>query len=249
MIDPIVKPKLNRYRKELGLSPASRIFHEWIHSPALTVCAFPQWFAAPQPDWPISIRQTTFPLFDDVFANALHDETQQFLEQGSPPVVFTPGTANKFAAKFFEEGAKACQISGRRGLFLTQYPEQLPSALPNGVQHCSYVPLSLLLPHCTTLVHHGGIGTCAQALKARIPQIIQPLNFDQFDNGERIIRLGVGQTISPRDYCATNIAKSLDDLLHSPSVKIQCAAAGDSFTGMDPLAETCEVIESHFPTQ
>ena len=176
MIDPIVKPKLNRYRQELGLPPASGIFHKWLHSPDLTLCLFPKWFATPQPDWPPQTRLTSFPLFDDAFRSPFPDEVQRFLDQGSPPVVFTPGSANKFGTHFFAEGARACQLAGRRGLFLTQYPEQLPSSLPSGVQYCSYGPLSQLLPHCAALIHHGGIGTCAQALRAGIPQIIQPLN-------------------------------------------------------------------------
>jgi len=244
MVDPIVKPELNRYRQELGLPPATRIFHNWLHSPDLTLCLFPEWFAAPQPDWPPQTRLTTFPLFDDAFRSPFPDEVQRFLEQGSPPVVLTPGSANKYGRQFFEEGAKACQLSGQRGLLLTQYPEQLPASLPTEVLHCSYVPLSQLLPHCAALIHHGGIGTCAQAFRAGIPQIIQPLNFDQFDNGERVTRLGVGQTISPRSFRAAKIAKTIEALLSSPRAKTQCAAAADQFTGIPPLEETCNVIES-----
>lgn len=244
LVDPIVKPELNRYRQELGLPPATRIFHKWLHSPDLTLCLFPKWFAAPQPDWPPQTRLTTFPLFDDAFRSPFPDDIQRFLEQGSPPVVFTPGSANKFGTQFFEEGAKACQLLERRGLFLTRYPEQLPSSIPSGVQHCSYVPLSQLLPHCAALVHHGGVGTCAQALRAGIPQFIQPLNFDQFDNGARVTRLGVGQAISPRSFRASKVAKSLEGLLSSPTVKTQCAAVADHFTGINPLEETCDLIES-----
>ncbi len=244
MIDPIVKPGLNRYRQELGLPPASRIFHEWLHSPDLTLCLFPKWFAAPQPDWPPKTRLTGFPLFDDAFRAPFPEEVQEFLEEGSPPVVFTPGSANKFGTNFFAEGARACQLTGRRGLFLTQYPDQLPSSLPSGVHHCSYVPLSQLLPHCAALIHHGGIGTCAQALRAGIPQIIQPLNFDQFDNGGHVTRLGVGQTISPRSFRGSLIAKSIEALLSSQAVKTRCASVADHFTGINPLEETCNVIES-----
>ena len=244
LVDPIVKPELNRFRRELGLTPASRIFHKWLHSPDLTVCLFPPWFAAPQPDWPPHTRQTTFPLFDDLFHTPIPDAIQRFLEQGPPPVVFTPGSANKFGIQFFKESTKACELSGRRGLLLTRYPEQLPSTLPTGVRHCSYVPLSQLLPHCSALVHHGGIGTCAQALRAGIPQIIQAFGFDQFDNGARVIRLRVGQTISPRSFQGPQVATAIEDLLSSHYVKTQNRVVSDYFTGVNPLEETCEIIES-----
>ena len=59
---------------------------------------------------------------------------------------------------------------GRCGLPVTRYPEQLPASLPEGVRHCAYMPFSPLLPRSAALVHHGGIGTKAQALAAGIPQ-------------------------------------------------------------------------------
>ena len=244
LIDPIVKPKLNQFRQNLGLPAASRIFHEWIHSPDLTLCLFPEWFARPQPDWPPQARQSPFPLFDDAFGSPFPDDLQQFLDQGSPPVVFTPGSANKFGAQFFNEGAKACELSGRRGLLLTQYPEQLPASLPSNVHHCSYVPLTQILPHSAALVHHGGIGTCAQAFRAGIPQIIQPLNFDQFDNGARVTRLGVGGTISSQSFRGHEVAQFVEALLSSQNVKTQCQIVADRFTGIHPLEESCDVIES-----
>jgi len=43
------------------------------------------------------------------------------------------------------------------------------------------------------LVHHGGIGTSAQALTAGIPQLVVPFAHDQFDNAARLMRLGRSQ--------------------------------------------------------
>ena len=68
---------------------------------------------------------------------------------------------------------------------LTRYPEQLPPALPASVRHERYVPFSAILPRCAAIVHHGGIGTCAQALAAGIPQLVSPFGFDQPDNAVR----------------------------------------------------------------
>jgi rhamnosyltransferase subunit B len=46
------------------------------------------------------------------------------------------------------------------------------------------------------LVHHGGIGTTAQALRAGRPQLVIPMAHDQFDNAARVKRLGVGSRIA-----------------------------------------------------
>ena len=69
-----------------------------------------------------------------------------------------------------------------------------------------YVPLRRLLPHAAALVHHGGIGTTAEALRAGTPQLVVPLAHDQFDNAARVAALGVGASLraaqSPATACA-----------------------------------------------
>jgi len=45
------------------------------------------------------------------------------------------------------------------------------------------------------LLHHGGIGTTAQALRAGIPQIVMPKAFDQPDNAMRIAALRLGGVV------------------------------------------------------
>jgi UDP:flavonoid glycosyltransferase YjiC (YdhE family) len=234
VIDPIFKPKLNRFRRELGLPPVSRIFHNWLHSPDLVLGLFPEWFATPQPDWPPSTVLTGFPLYDEVGDSVLPATIQFFLEAHPHPLVFTPGSANKHGKPFFAEAAKACQEMHRPAIFLTRYPEQLPQPLPPHITHFSYVPLSQLLPYCAALIHHGGIGTCSQALRAGIPQLIQPYAFDQFDNGARVKRLGVGSTILKQAFRSPKIAQDLKDLLTSVKVSTSCQSIKDYFKETNP---------------
>jgi rhamnosyltransferase subunit B len=244
IIDPVMKPRLNRFRRKIGLPPVSRIFHDWLHSPDLVLALFPDWFAPPQPDWPPHTYTTGFPLFDNVHHNSLPSEVQHFLEQGSPPLVFTPGSAMKHGRRFFIEAVKTCQLSGQRGIFLTWYPEQLPRSLPKEIRHFTYIPLSQLLTHVAALVHHGGIGTCSQALRAGIPQVIQPLAFDQFDNAARVQTLGVGARISQRSFRAPLIVQHLQRLLRSASVKRQCRIIQQRLEMNDSLLESCRLIET-----
>jgi len=243
LIDPILKPKLNRFRRELGLPPVSRIFHHWLHSPDLVLGLFPDWFATPQPDWPPSTILTGFPLYDDVGDSALPIPLQTFLEAHPQPLVFTPGSANKHGTSFFSEAAKTCQAMNRPGIFLTRYPEQLPQPLPPHLSHVSYAPLSQLLPHCAALIHHGGIGTCSQALRAGIPQLIQPYAFDQFDNGVRIEQLGVGRSISKQSFRSPTLERCLQDLLTSPEIASACQHIQFFFKEKDSLRESCNLIE------
>ena len=161
-----VVPELNRWRRELGLEPVSRVFKEWLHSPRRVIGLFPEWFAPIQPDWPPQLRLTGFPLYDEPDEHALSPGLQTFLDRGSPPILFTPGSANRAASQFFAAALDATRRLGRRALFLTRYPEQLPATLGSDAWHEPYVPFSHVLPRCAAIVHHGGIGTCAQGLAA-----------------------------------------------------------------------------------
>ena len=245
VIDRALAPEINRFRKEQSLPPVKHIFGDWMHSPLASIGLFPDWFASPQPDWPPQTRLTGFIFYDK------HDDNEQlpqdvldFLEAGDPPIVFTPGTAMKHAGQFFEASIQACQMLGRRGMLLTQHKDQLPSTLPEGIRHFEYLPFSLVLPHVAALVHHGGIGTIAQALAAGIPQIIRPMTHDQPDNAARVQLLGTGVSISPKDYTAQNVSEQLNRLLSSSDVLARSKEYAQRIEPQQSLQETCDLIEN-----
>ncbi len=247
-IDPLIKPAINSFRRDLGLSPVSQILHGWGASPDLILGMFPQCFGPPQSDWPPHTMLTGFPLYDEVHDAALPDSIQQFLATHPNPIVCTPGSANKHGHTFFQESIKACQTLNKSAIFLTRFKEQLPTSLPPSIQHFSYAPLSSLLPQASALLHHGGIGTCAQAMRAGIPQLIQPLGFDQFDNADRVEQLGIGQTLLPRDFKHSTISSMLQNLLSSSTIQDQCRVTSEQIRSTDGLATAYQTIYSHFMT-
>lgn len=242
-IDPNVAPELNRFRRDLGLPPVSRVFRSWIHSPQRVVGLFPEWFAPWQPDWPPQLRLTGFPLYDESDRHALPADLERFLAAGDPPIVFTPGTANRTAAPFFAAAVDASSRLERRAVLLTRYPEQLPRALPAAVRHEPYAPFSSLLPRCAAIVHHGGIGTCAQGLAAGIPQLTMPLGFDQPDNTTRLWKLGVGRWVLPNAFTGPRVAGVLADLLGDERVLASCHRRAEAVRRARPIDETCALLE------
>jgi rhamnosyltransferase subunit B len=242
LLDPIFARSINALRAELGLPPVRRALFQWWHSPQKVLGLFPEWFAPPQPDWPPQVRLTGFPLYDDA-RQELPGEVADFLDAGSPPIVFTPGSAMQYARAFFAESVAACRLLGRRGLLLTRFPEQVPDNLPAAVRHFDYLPLSRVLPRAAALVSHGGIGTVAQALAAGIPQLVMPMAFDQFPNAARLESLGVARSLKPKAYRAPVVAQTLGELLTSPEVANQCKAIAGRFQGGNPLEEACLAVE------
>jgi rhamnosyltransferase subunit B len=243
VIRPLLENPLNQLRQELGLAPVRRVFGRWLHSTDLVLELFPDWFGPPQPDWPANTQLVGFPLWDSPGSDQLSSDVQDFLAAGSPPIAFSPGSANREAHQFFAAAVEACERLNRRGILLTKYDEQLPSQLPDTVRHFGFVPLSKLLPRIATLVHHGGIGSCAQGLAAGVPQLVRPMSFDQFDNSRRLLRLGVAEEISVRHFRGPAIAAALERLSASPHVAAQCREYAARCDGPAALAAACEALE------
>lgn len=242
LVDPALCPRLNQFRATLDLAPITRPFNSWNNSPDRVIGMFPDWFATVQPDWPDALRLTGFPLFDAV-TPTLPPELTTFLDAGDPPLVFTPGSAMRHGSQFFRESVRLCEELGLRGCLMSRYPEQIPAILPPGVKHFSYAPFSGLLPRARALIHHGGIGSAAMAMKAKIPQLVVAMNFDQFDNGARIARLGVGAMMAARDYQALRAAPRLDAIL-KPTTKNHAQTIAERLQASSPLNTTCELIEA-----
>jgi rhamnosyltransferase subunit B len=242
VIDPAILPSLNEYRRELGLGPIASV-PPWWHSPDCIACLFPEWYGPPQADWPPNIMQTDFPLWDAQADEPLSAEVQAFLAAGDRPLAFTPGSANIFGGDFFRAAVEACERLGRRGILLTRFPEQVPANLPASVRHFDYVPLTPLLPRCAALVHHGGIGTAAQAMAAGIPQLIMALAHDQYDNAARIQKLGIGDWTTPTWFCGPRVARMLERLLASAAVRAACRTVADRLQTRDGLPQMAEAIE------
>ena len=251
VLDKLFAPNINHFRQRLGLSPVKNIFDHWTHSPQLNLCLFPDWFATPQPDWPPQTQLTSFVYYDKQNGKEeIHDTVKEFFNAGSTPILFTPGTAMKHANQFFLDCIEACQLLGQRGILLTQYPEQLPPELPKNIQHFAYLPFSKVLPQALALVHHGGIGTTAQAIAAGIPQVIRPMAHDQPDTALRVEKLGIGVSLSPKKFRAESLAAHLKKLITSEAVLDQCKVYAARIDPARSLNESCMVIEnfskSHF---
>lgn len=228
LLAPTVGAALNRRRTALGLPRVDRPFHRWIHEADALVGLFPEWFAGDRSGWPSHVRLTGFPLYDGD-SGALPAEVEAFLSEGEAPIAFTAGTATAASHEFFAVSAEACRQSGKRGILLTHVSQQIPATMPPGVVHFAYAPFSALLPRVSAFVHHGGIGTTSQALRAGVPQLIRPMAHDQFDNANRAVRLGVAEKILPRQYQVKNVVSALGRVTGDGPMRERCAKIAERF--------------------
>jgi len=219
-IDRVIVPGFDPIRRALGLPPVRRVMSHWVNSPQQVVCAWPEWFAPHQADWPTQAVTTGFPRWSAADAS-LEPTLVEFLEGGTAPIGFTPGSAMAHGRDFFARALAACAALNRRALLITPYADQLPQPLPPFAQAVGYAPFDLLLPRLAALVHHGGIGTTAQALAAGVPQGLVPHAHDQFDNATRLVKRGVGVRLPARGS-ARRWSQAIDRLINDPAIAAAC---------------------------
>lgn len=218
-VDLFALPKLRRLCRAHGVPPPRSLWREWWDSPDGVLAFFPEWFAKPQPDWPKNVFQWGFPLEDLAKEQDLKPELKAFLAAGEKPIIFTPGSANVQAARFFAVAAEAVSRVKCRAVFVTRETSQVPPQLPSNVITVDYAPFSTLLRHAAGFVHHGGIGTMSQSLAAGVPQLIMHMAHDQPDNADRVERLGAGIGLSVRQFKPERVARELKRLLSDAALQ------------------------------
>ena len=223
-IDPATLPSLNSAREQSGLPTVPHFFEHILTAPSASLGLFPSWYACVQPDWPKSFSEGDFVSATLQSQTTLSFELEQFLSNGSPPIVFTPGTGHQHAARYFNIALTTLMRLGRRGIFVTPHAAQLPDSLPSSVMWQSHVPFALLLPRAAAVVHHGGIGTTAEAFRTGTPQLIVPFAYDQFDNGLRAKRLGVADVLLAKRLSVRRMQRKLAHILISHDVRLACSS-------------------------
>lgn len=247
VINPVILPSLNALRSELGLSPVKSIQGGYWNAPLRTIGLWPEWFCPMLRDYPPQVRLAGFPLYDEGDQVPPDSDLIAWLGQGDAPIAFTPGSANVFGHGFFEAAVEACVRLKRRGILLTRHAEQVPKDLPESVRHVPFAPFSALLPHCAAIVHHGGVGTMAQALRAGVPQLMMPMSHDQFDNAAICRKLGVADAIPARRFRGPRVADRLAGLISSDAVRAACDTIARRSAADHPTERVCALLEDVAP--
>lgn len=240
------------FRHELGLPPQSPLgdpFHRGQHAPQGVLALFPALLGAAQPDWPAQVHLAGFARYAQ--PTGLDPALAAFLDAGPPPLVFTLGsTAVHMGEAFLRASLAAAMQLGQRAVLLTGSPQmraKLPAALPPRVHALDYAPHAALFPYASAIVHHGGVGTSAEALHAGKPMLVVPHGFDQPDNAARLQRLGVAEILPAARYRADRAAMLLGRLLREPAYRQRGAACAAAMAHEDGGAVGAEIVEAALP--
>jgi UDP:flavonoid glycosyltransferase YjiC (YdhE family) len=236
----------HRLRAEIGLPPTSESpLFEGQNSPSLVLAMFSKLLADQQPDWPPQTVLTGFPFYDKDGEAGMPSELVRFLEAGPPPLVFTLGSSAVMdAGPFYEHSAAAAKLLGHRAVLLVgKDSRNRPASLPKGIVAFAYAPFSELFPRAAAIVHQGGIGTTAQAMRSGRPMLVMPYAHDQPDNAERLRRLGIARTVSRHRYSPARAAAELRHLLDDPTYSQRASEVGRQIQREDGVRAACDALE------
>jgi len=242
---------LVRFRRQIGLPRlAAHPFFEGQFVGVGAIGLYSSLLGKVQPDFPPHFVIAGFAFYDGVSAAGKHADLQTFLDSGGAPLVFTLGTsAVHDGAEFVRVALEATKQLGERAVLVLDEPQraQRDGETPANVLITSYVPYSSLFHRAKAIVHHGGIGTTAQALRSGRPQLIAPYFVDQPDNAARVERLGVARIIPLEKWTVGRVVQELRLLISDPALLARAEEIGREVSRENGAAILADVVTQCLP--
>jgi len=234
-----------KFRADIGLPANGDV--PFLQDSVARACLglFSPLLAGAQPDFPraAAIVGSTF---HDGGSSARTDvEMEGFLAAGEPPLVMTLGSfAGLDGADILRGGVEAARHLRRRILVVTGHEDAKNFVHPAGpdVLVRGYAPHSTVFSRAAAVIHHGGAGTAAQALRSGRPQLILPFFADQPDNAGRIARLGCARVLPRRTFTARRAAEHIRALLERPGYEENARRVAREIAKEDGAVEAARLV-------
>jgi vancomycin aglycone glucosyltransferase len=224
LTDSLGLDTLNSVRASFGQPPVEDIRRYLFEDHPLVIAADEVLFP-PDPLW-----QGRYPYVNFIFVDdpaPLDSGLEAWLCDGEPPVFVGFGSmSGKGTARVERIIIEAVSATGRRCIVGAGWAGLGGGALPKGWRVVRDAPHALLFPRTAAVVHHGGSGTTAQALRAGVPQVLLPLILDQFHHAHRLHLAGIAPRPVPMEkITGAELAGAIKAALELPAGPRQAAAA------------------------
>lgn len=251
MLSGIVDAPVNRVRARLGLGPRREFFYRGNLSERLTCLACSPAFQSPPPDWPEFVRVTGFSFWDVPADWQPPSEWDAFLADERPLVAVTAGSIGPSLHAAFGPYFRACATAigtlGARALVIGATAQDLGLKPAEDLLCVPYAPYSEVFPRCAAVIHHGGIGTTAQALRYGVPSLVIPWGADQYYAAGRVAQLEAGRMLPWRGLSADRVNAVLGALLSDPRYLREAHHLQAAIAREDGAAALCAAVEGALP--
>ena len=119
-------------------------------------------------------------------------------------------------------------------------------SLPENALLAPETPHSWLFQRVAVVIHHGGVGTTASALRAGVPAIVVPHNFDQPFWAQRARELGVtGEPIRIGQLTAERIAAAITATVNDGAMRARAESVRAKVLAEDGVGRAVELFERY----
>lgn len=176
-------------------------------------------------------------------AERLPTDLEDFLRAGPRPVLIGFGSmASGDGERLSEIAVRALRRAGLRGIL--QAGSAGLAADGEDVLTIGDVPHALLFPRLAAVVHHGGAGTSAAALRAGVPAVTVPVTADQPFWAGRLAALGAATDPIPfRSLTAERLADSLDQVVKQQAHSRAAARAAQHLVTENGAGQALKAIQ------
>ncbi|MFC9895188.1 glycosyltransferase [Nocardia sp. NPDC127579] len=246
---------LNQLRRELGLrgsltSPAEMLARRavpevQIYDPALVPGLAQEWDARRPLVGFLPLERFTREAIGELAAD--HGDLIAWIGAGEPPVYFGFGSMpirDTHAVLSIVEDV--CARVGRRGLVSAGWSDLAVADAETGpnIKVTGPVAHDIVFPLCVAAVHHGGIGTTFESLRAALPTVVCSVSFDQPMWGGQVVRLGVGAHLPFQQLDREHLASALRTALGEETRQRAKMLAAQLHSHSDATARTADIVES-----
>jgi sterol 3beta-glucosyltransferase len=174
-------------------------------------------------------------------------ELVEFLDAGEAPVCIGFGSmTGRDPSAFTRLLCDAVSRTGRRAILLSGWGGIGDAALPPNVLRIDAAPHGWLYPRTAAIVHHGGAGTTAAALRAGVPMVVVPQLGDQPYWGQRMHALGVApKPINRPKLTSERLAGAIGKAVSDSVMRKNAAELGAKIRVEDGIADAVRLIDRY----
>ncbi len=192
------------------------------------------WRASAKDD-PPHAHAVGFPLSSS--SQPLSSKTESFLLSGKPPIVMGLGSALSKAEGSLYQTVLRVAVALKQRLILVGVDPQHLEEVTDHVCCVPFEPYSTLFGRARCVIHHGGIGTTAEALRAGVPQLVVGFGNDQHANGFRTESNRLGLWLPKQHASFQNLLASMQHLLSEDIFSERAAAMKQAVSTETPGQE------------
>jgi sterol 3beta-glucosyltransferase len=199
----------------------------------------------PKPrDWAEWVHVTGYWFLDRPATFSPSPELQAFIESGPPVAIGFSSQVGRDAKRITQIVVDALEQAKTRGILISGWGGLKGIKLPDNVFAINNVPYDWLLPRISAMVHHGGSGSAAAALRSGVPSFAVPFGYEQGLWGRQIAKLGVGiDPITPDKLSVSRLATAICRITEDTTIRRRADELGETLRAEDGIGNAVRIIE------